>query len=193
VNRAASLGSSDRLRLFVALCLPPGVVDGLVAWQERELAGAPGVRRLSRDHLHITLAFLGGRPAGERSAIEQIVRQTARESAVPTFHAHTYRETARVGMVVLAEEPGPGDIHVWRGNALAGRLMLRLEEIGAYRRERRGWLPHVTVARFRDRPQLSPAVPDLGSFSPSEVALYHSVLRPAGAQYEILDAVALGG
>jgi 2'-5' RNA ligase len=96
-------------------------------------------------------------------------------------------------MVVLAEELGPGDTYVWRGNALAGRLMLRLEELGAYRRERRGWLPHVTVARFRDRPRLSPAVPALGSFSPSEVALYHSVLRPAGAQYEILESVALGG
>jgi hypothetical protein len=49
------------------------------------------------------------------------------------------------------------------------------------------------VARFRERPRLTPAVPDLGSFSPSEVALYHSVLRPAGAQYEILVSVALGG
>jgi hypothetical protein len=25
------------------------------------------------------------------------------------------------------------------------------------------------------------------------VALYHSVLRPSGAQYEILESVALGG
>jgi hypothetical protein len=30
-------------------------------------------------------------------------------------------------------------------------------------------------------------------FSPSEAALYHSVLRPDGAQYEVLEAVALGG
>jgi 2'-5' RNA ligase len=193
VSSAASLSGSERLRLFVALRLPPTVVDELVAWQSSELAGAPGVRRLSRDHLHVTLAFLGARPAGERAAIERIVRDTAREASLPTFHAQRYRETPRVGMVVLAEEPGPDGSRAGRAAALAERLMLRLEEIGAYRRERRSWLPHVTVARFRERPRLSPAVPDLGSFSPSEVALYHSVLRPAGAQYEILDAVALGG
>jgi len=28
---------------------------------------------------------------------------------------------------------------------------------------------------------------------PSDAALYHSVLRPTGAQYEVLERVALGG
>jgi hypothetical protein len=36
-------------------------------------------------------------------------------------------------------------------------------------------------------------VPDLGAFSPSDAAVYHSLLRPSGAQYEILETVALGG
>jgi hypothetical protein len=49
------------------------------------------------------------------------------------------------------------------------------------------------VARFRAQPRLAPAVPDLGAISPSELALYHSVLRPTGAQYAILESVALGG
>jgi 2'-5' RNA ligase len=169
------------------------VVERLAAWQERELAGAPGVRPLPRDHLHITLAFLGPRPAAERDAIVRVVHETALGAARPVFRASRYRETPGVGMVVLAEQPAPGEASVERGGALAGGLMLGLERLGVYRRERRAWLPHVTVARFRARPRLMPGVPDLGAFSPSEVALYHSVLRPAGAQYEILDAVALGG
>jgi hypothetical protein len=49
------------------------------------------------------------------------------------------------------------------------------------------------VLRFRERPRLRPALPDLGAVGPSEVALYHSVLRPTGAQYEIRESVALGG
>ncbi len=32
--------------------------------------------------------------------------------------------------------------------------------------------------RFRDRPRLRPAPPDLGAFVPSDAAVYHSVLRP---------------
>ena len=68
-----------------------------------------------------------------------------------------------------------------------------LERLGVYERERRRWLPHVTVLRFRRAPRARPPVPDLGRVSPSEVALYHSVLRPTGAQYEILQSVPLGG
>ena len=75
----------------------------------------------------------------------------------------------------------------------SGRLMLGLEELGVYRREFRSWLPHVTVARFRKPPRLRPPLPDLGTFSPSEAALYHSVLRPSGTQYDVLESVALGG
>jgi 2'-5' RNA ligase len=62
-----------------------------------------------------------------------------------------------------------------------------------YEREARPWLPHVTVARFRSRPRLDPAPPDLGVVSPSDAALYNSVLRSTGAQYVVLESVALGG
>ena len=77
--------------------------------------------------------------------------------------------------------------------ALAERLFDGLEALGIYRREQRPWLPHVTVLRFRERPRLDPPLPDLGRVSPSEAAVYHSVLRPSGAQYEVLESVALGG
>jgi 2'-5' RNA ligase len=81
-----------------------------------------------------------------------------------------------------------------RASALAAGLFEGLEELGVYTRESRPWLPHVTVLRFRGRPpRLAPPLPELGQVSPSEVALYHSVLRPSGAQYEIVESVALGG
>jgi 2'-5' RNA ligase len=183
----------DRLRLFVALCLPANVLDRLVAWQENALAGRPGVRVVARDQLHVTVAFLGSRPAGERDEIAAAVRRAASGAAVPAYVVRRYRETQRVGMLVLGEQLQGDDRYVWRGSALAGGVMLALDELGVYRRESRDWLPHVTVARFRTRPGLAASPPDLGTFSPSEVALYHSSLRPTGAQYDILDAVSLGG
>ena len=91
-----------------------------------------------------------------------------------------------MGMLVLADDEN-------RAKLLAGRVAERLAALGVYKPERRIWRPHVTVARFRERPRLSPEAPEPGPFSPSEVALYHSVLRPDGAQYEILESVALGG
>ena len=76
---------------------------------------------------------------------------------------------------------------------MAERLHELLAGLGVYEPEKRRWLPHVTVLRFREPPRLRPPTPDLGEFSPSEAAVYHSVLRPAGAQYEVLETVALGG
>jgi len=95
-------------------------------------------------------------------------------------------------MLVLHEELAPGDVYVGRANELGGDLMLRLERLGVYERERRGWMPHVTVARFRALPRLSPELPDVAPFSPSGVALYSSVLRPTGSRYEVLESCSLG-
>ena len=124
----------ERLRLFCALLLPGETVERLSAWQARELAGRPGVRVLPPSHLHVTLAFLGSRPAGEVDKIARTLREVAREAVRPALRAQRYRETLRVGMVVLAEELVPGDHFAGRANMLAGRLMLRLEELGEYRR-----------------------------------------------------------
>jgi 2'-5' RNA ligase len=89
-------------------------------------------------------------------------------------------------MVTLEDERG-------RASALAEDLFDRLERIGAYRREQRPWLPHVTVLRFRERPRLRPALPELAPFSPSDAAVYLSRLRPSGAQYVVLESFPLGG
>jgi len=67
----------------------------------------------------------------------------------------------------------------------------RLEELAVYERERRRWLPHVTVLRFRRRPGLRPALPELAPFVPSDAAAYLSRLHPTGARYEVLERVSL--
>ena len=97
-----------------------------------------------------------------------------------------YRETRSVGMLVFDDEGG-------RAAALAVDLQTRLEALGIYERERRRWLPHVTVLRFRERPRLRPALPELEPFVPSDAAAYLSRLRPGGAQYEVLESVPVGG
>ena len=80
-----------------------------------------------------------------------------------------------------------------RGEGIAERLFGTLEARSLYRREQRRWLPHVTVARFRSRPRLSPSLPDLGEVAPSDAAVMISRLRPGGAQYEVFESVSLGG
>lgn len=187
MTETASVAGRERLRLFVALVLPTDAVDRLVSWQRKELAGAGEARIVPAENLHITIAFLGGRPASEAGPIIELLRRLASVARRPVLAPSRYRETRSVGMVVFEDD---GD----RAATLAGDVFTGLEQLGVYEREKRVWLPHVTVLRVRGRPpRLSPALPELGPVSPSEVALYHSVLRPSGAQYEILESVALGG
>ena len=183
MNSPASVERDERLRLFLALQLPDDVVPGVVAWQGRELRGG---RIVTPENLHITLAFLGARPAGELPAILDVLERAARESDVPVVEVDGYRETRAVGMLTLRDEAGASV-------ELAGRLHSALEELGVYRRESRPWLPHLTVLRFRERPRLRPALPDLGRIVTSDAAAYLSRLHPSGARYEVLETFGLGG
>jgi 2'-5' RNA ligase len=182
VKSAGSVGGDERLRLFLGLRLPDDALDRLEHWQHEHLSG----RVVPRANLHVTLAFLGSRPAAEVSRLAGVLAEAARDAGPIEFSARRYRETRSVGMVVLDDPTG-------EGGRLADRVFGGLEELGVYEREKRPWLPHITVLRFRSPPRLAPPVPDLGTFGPSDVAVYHSRLRPSGAQYEVLEHVALGG
>ncbi|HEY7380176.1 MAG TPA: RNA 2',3'-cyclic phosphodiesterase [Gaiella sp.] len=176
-----TVAGDERLRLFLALQLPDEVRDVLVRWGEEHLSGG---RRIGREDLHITLAFLGRRPAGELPAIVAALRDAATAAEPITLTPAGWRETRSVGMVVL-DDPDAGSIR------LAQRLHGELESLGVYQREARPWLPHVTVLRFRTRPRLSPPLPETGTFVPSAAAAYLSRLHPSGARYEVLESVSL--
>ena len=185
MNSRASVDRDERIRLFCALRLPGEVVEPLVAWQQREL-DVEGVRVVPPANLHVTLAFLGARPASELPAVTEALREAAARVAPPLLRVRGYRETRSVGMLTLDDEDD-------RATRVAERLHKRLEGLRVYRREARPWLAHLTVVRFREGPRLHPPLPELGDISPSEAAVYHSVLRPTGAQYEVLESFALGG
>jgi RNA 2',3'-cyclic 3'-phosphodiesterase len=184
VIERGSVGRDERLRLFLALRLPPPTVDVLAGWAAADLAG--GGRLVPPEHLHVTLAFLGSRPAEELPAIVDALRDTAAAAAPIALEPVRWQETRSVGMVVLEDLGG-------NATRLASALHERLEALGAYEREARPWLAHVTVLRFRRRPRLGPDLPPLGRFAPSDAAAFLSRLHPSGARYEVLESTALGG
>jgi 2'-5' RNA ligase len=169
-----------RLRLFLGLQLPDPVIEALVEWQQRELAG----RIVPPANLHVTLAFLGSRPAGELQSICGVLEEAAAEVAQPLLELVRYRETRSVGMLELGDPTGNASL-------LARRLHEELAALAVYRPESRPWLPHVTVLRFRERPRLQPSLPELGAFAPSGAAASLSRLHPSGAVYEVLKSFPL--
>jgi RNA 2',3'-cyclic 3'-phosphodiesterase len=185
VSLPASVEGRERLRLFCALQLPGDVVERLLTWQRKTLPDREGLRPIRREQLHITLAFLGSRPVTDIPAVSEALEQACAGVERPSLTPRRYRETRSVGMIVLDDE---GE----RATRLAERLHKRLERAHVYEREKRRWLPHLTVVRFRTPPRLGLEPPDLGAFETSDAAVYHSLLRPGGAQYELLHTVALG-
>ena len=174
-----NVGGGDRLRLFLALRLPGQWLDAIAAWQSRAFAGRD-VRVVPRDQLHVTLVFLGSRPAGDAPAIVERLRSAAAATGEVRLEPDRYRETSGAAMLTFRDLGGAGA-------ALAA---------AAGRDEDRPWLPHVTVARYRERPRLREEFPDTirtHVLVPSDAAAYLSRLRPSGAEYEVLASAPLKG
>jgi 2'-5' RNA ligase len=202
--------TEPRIRLFVALEIPGEVRDALVVWGTRALSGHPDVRRLSADHLHVTLCFLGWQ---REAAVEQIVEACDGVAGAPggvlTLEEGIWLppRRPRILAVRLAEQDRadnargrqdnpPGSVG---GRSEVIRLQARLSELlqegGWYVPERRPYLPHVTVARAGARKAMRPSAlpnPPGLSFLATRVTLFRSRLSPGTAKYEGLASVELG-
>jgi 2'-5' RNA ligase len=179
------LAGDERIRLFCALRLVDETVTAFAEWQRRAFAGVDDIRLVSRANLHLTLAFLGHRPSTEVEAITSELRAAASAAEPIRLAVRRYRETRTVGMLTFDDEGGAA-------GRVASDLHRRLSGLGVYEPEKRPWLPHLTVIRFRRPPRLRLEPPEVPPLSPSDAALYHSVLRSGGAQYEVIEAVPLG-
>jgi 2'-5' RNA ligase len=179
------VAGDEQVRLFCALRLADDALGPVVDWQLRAFAAVDDVRVVPDRNLHLTLAFLGHRPAAEVGPIVDGLRAAAAAAEPIRLVLGRYRETRSVGMLTFDDEGGAA-------GRVAADLHGRLARIGVYRPEKRAWLPHLTVVRFRRPPRLRLEPPEVPPFSPSDAALYHSVLRSGGAQYEVIEAVPLG-
>ena len=197
MSSPGSVAGDERLRLFLALQLPDPVVEALADWQSRHLRG----RIVPAANLHVTLAFLGSRPARELESICAVLGEAATAVAPPQLEVGRYRETRSVGLLLLSDRTG-------NGGRLAAQVHEELAALGIYEHERRPWLPHVTVVRYRERPRLSPPLPELPVFAPSGAAAFLSRLHPSGSrtqrhedlgpeyvgpEYVVLKSFPLGG
>jgi 2'-5' RNA ligase len=185
-----------RLRLFVALDLPADVREGIEAWSGAELAD-PALRRVAPAALHVTLAFLGHRPAAEVEPIAAAVGA----AVPPAPWLELLDPVARParGRARLYALP----VHSPATVALQGDLVRRLAAAGLYEPEKRPLWPHVTVARVgsEGRGSRRPAVVEQrpgalpsglrNPFLGVRVTLYRSELQPRGARYVPLAQVEL--
>ena len=184
------------VRLFAAVDPPPEVASALSRWARAVARGergpeAPALRVLDPVSLHITLLFLGERPAGELDALS-----AALEDAVQRAQPCELQTGPPVWLPPRRPRALAIEVHDPSGE-LAG---LQREVAGALsavtgEEPPRRFRAHVTVARSRAaaRGQAElPPTPQV-SFEVAEAVLYRSRLEPDGARYEPLAAAPLGG
>lgn len=170
------------MRLFVALELPAEAVAALAAFRARADAGV--WRPVADEALHLTLAFLGRRPAEDAQRVGELLHGVA--VAAPRLRlGGALALPPRCPRVLAAEvEDRDGTLAT-----LQAEVGGRLQESGLYEPEARRFRPHVTVARLRSGARVRPAQPErlVGPepvpFRGLAVTLYESRLEQAGARY----------
>lgn len=184
--------SDDRVRLFVALELPAEIRGALHGWAREHAAGVGRLRLVEPESLHVTLCFLGSRPATEVDEIAARCRDATSGHRPATLTVGDALwlppRRPRVLTVTLAEEGED------RLAAVQAALSGALAEGGFYEPEARPFLAHVTVARVRRdariRPEPLPA-PEPTRFVGNQVTLFQSRLSQGPAHYEALSSVEL--
>ena len=180
------MSAGARLRLFVALDLPGEARAALARF--RDAAADPAVwRPLPDASFHVTLAFLGHRPAEDAARVAEALGALAAWEPPKLALGDGLLLPPRRARVLTVALADPGE----RLGALQAAVSAALADAGLYEPEPRPFRPHVTVARLRAgarAPRSLFVEPEPLAFRAGAVTLYRSRIGRGGAVYEPLFA-----
>lgn len=175
------------MRCFISVDIEdPGLLNALEGAQRRlEMTGAD-LKLVERENIHITMRFLGEVREGLLDELQRLVSGTA----FRLFRA----ELRGLGVFPSLQRPRVVWAGITSGVEELTEIFQRLEGeiVGmGFRPERRGFSPHITLARVRsgrNREQLAGAVREhanelFGTFEIERIRLKRSDLTPRGPIY----------
>ena len=184
------------IRSFIAIELPEETLQNLAAIQEQLKGSRARVRWVKPGSIHLTLKFLGNISPVQVDEIAAAAAQVIVDEPPVTLcpaglGAFPSNRKPRVIWVGLRGE-------VERLVNIQAGLERALEPLG-FAQEGRGFRPHLTIGRVKDRRRLQSLIeamstqelPEFNSFDADEIILYKSDLRPTGAIYTKLHRMPL--
>ncbi|MGE5476923.1 MAG: RNA 2',3'-cyclic phosphodiesterase [Bacteroidales bacterium] len=168
------------IRLFVGLELPPDLAQRL----EGLGGGIPNARWVEARNLHVTLRFIGEVDEGLAAEIDDALAQLHAPAFTLTLDGFGTFGRAKPNHLWAAVEKAPALLH------LQAKVEAALARLGLVP-EGRKYLPHVTLARFKDPPvsrvqdfiaRNSPF--HAGPWQVDHFVLFVSRLGRSGAEYE---------
>ncbi|MEE9595273.1 MAG: RNA 2',3'-cyclic phosphodiesterase [Acidiferrobacterales bacterium] len=167
------MGEEENQRLFFALWPDEDTRERLATLALDDITG----RRVSRDNLHVTLAFLGAVDKHARSCVEHVASQVR----APSFTLHMddvgYWRKPRILWVRASRLPSPLV-------QLLSSLNDGLSTCG-FKPERREYRAHVTLARKVHKSIAHRSIDSI-LWPINSFVLVESRTLPAGASYQVL-------
>ena len=190
------------MRLFAAFAVPDSVRAGIVSAFSRARSLAPRVKWVAPEGMHLTLHFFGEIPEEQVDAFGPVFSD-------PSLRRAPIRAAlGSAGFFPPAGTPRVLWVGIRDGAEEMRRFWTRLTErlqplrgpqgpLRGWEPDRRGFSPHITVARSGSAP-LDPrwateaAVPP-GEFPITECVLFQSLLGSGGARYLPLKRILFAG
>jgi RNA 2',3'-cyclic 3'-phosphodiesterase len=180
-------------RIFVAVDISEAARQTVAAYIEnlRNEFRAVRVGWEKPEKLHLTLKFLGDCPENQLPDLEQIVAEIAARTAkfkLRVLDTGIFPNTRNPRVLWIDVEDEAGSLA-----KINNRLETECEKLG-FARERRGFVPHLTIGRVRE-PNRARALADKhleNNFEPvefeiSEIVIYESKLLPTGSIYSVVS------
>lgn len=195
------------MRLFIALDIDDTIRERIARFLDAVRGFAPDARWVREESLHITLKFIGEKPAEIVESFKQTLAEVRAPSFVMTFRGYGFFPTARSPRVFWAGiEAGP---ELQQVAAAVDNVATKL----GVPKEEHAFSPHLTLARrsggsgapqkqkgdgpnraFQRLQEKLDAMPppEFGTMTAREFFLYQSQLSRGGSRYAKLQRFALG-
>lgn len=183
------------MRSFIAIDIPEDIRSSINNVIRSAGAASRGVRWVPVENIHLTLKFLG-------DVKDDLVPEIIKRLQLTGKHHRPFSVGIR-GTGVFPNFRNPNVL--WIGidtssqlEALFGEIDISLSETG-FERESRGFSPHLTIARVKDRRDIDPVVKELATYKDTffgtievrEILLMKSILKPSGAEYSKVAVINL--
>ncbi len=188
---------ADR-RIFIAIDISDEARRQIAAYVEdlRRAAGRARVKWERPDKLHLTLKFLGDTDPSRIKRVEDAVERVAQ------LHTPLDAEVAGTGVFPNAAAPAIMWLGVSETSGQIAAIATGIEKEFAkpgYKREKRSFHPHITIARIRD-PRAARHLSKIHlenefgpiAFDVRNITIYESKLLPTGSIYSVVSEHALG-
>lgn len=180
------------MRLFIAISLPPDVIDALERLSRSMRTAGDNLRWSSPDTWHITLQFLGETSLEQYGCVVQYLNQINVPPVPVLLHGTGIFDRAGVFFAGITVSPELRQLE---------RLVIAATSRCGVVCEDRPYHPHVTLARAKgdDRARALRKLKsrtqnelEFPAFTASEFLLYESFLGSEGARHEIRERFPLG-